>query len=97
MQDFSLGKKPEAKAEAENHAVDISVSGVFDKDGKKIAYVSFSDGGRLAEGTVPDCVITRNRGFSDDEIRQLEEYMRRELPSIKKLASGINVVKALME
>jgi hypothetical protein len=46
---------------------------------------------------VPDCVITRNRGFSDDEIRQLEEYMRRELPSIKKLASGINVVKALME
>ncbi|MCR5774566.1 MAG: hypothetical protein K6G42_05730 [Lachnospiraceae bacterium] len=78
-------------------SVDIKVSGVFEKDGKQFAYVSFSDEGRSAEGRIPDCVITHNKGFSDPEKEQLEDYMKRELTTLKKMASGINVVKALME
>ena len=97
MQDFSLRENVKKAPEPAKEAVDISVSGIFTKDGKKIAYVSFSDGERTAEGTIPDCVITRNKGFSPGEKEQLEEYMKRELSSLKKMASGINVMKALMD
>ena len=97
MQNFSLNEKADVKAEPTKSSVDIRVSGVFTKDGRKMAYVSFSDGERSAEGTIPDCVITRNKGFSSDETEQLVSYMKRELPSLKKTASGINVVKALMD
>lgn len=96
MQNFSLRGSNETTQKQADLQVDIIVSGVFDKDGKKIAYVSFSDGDRTAEGTIPDCVITSNKGFSPEEKDQLEEYMKRELSSLKKMASGINVVKALM-
>ena len=80
-----------------NGAVDIRVSGICSKDGKKIAYVSFTDGARSAEGIIPDCAITKNKGFTDDEISQLEYYMKRDLANLKKMAAGINVVKALMD
>ena len=80
-----------------NGPVDIRVSGICQKDGKKMAYVSFNDGDKNAEGVIPDCVITRNEGFTEDEISQLQDYMKRELQSLKKTAAGINVVKALMD
>ncbi len=97
MQNFSLNENPVKNDVSGKESVDIKVSGVFDKDGRKIAYVSFLDGDRYAEGTIPDCVITRNKGFSEEEKTALEEYMKKELASLKKTASGINVVKALME
>ena len=80
-----------------NGPVDIRVSGICQKDGKKMAYVSFNDGDKNAEGVIPDCIITRNEGFTEDEISQLQDYMKRELQSLKKTAAGINVVKALMD
>ena len=80
-----------------NGSVDIKVSGVFSKSGKQIAYVSFTDGEKNAEGVIPECVIIRNKGFTKDEASQLEAYMKKELTALKKMASGINVVKALME
>lgn len=80
-----------------NESVDIKVSGVFSKNGKQIAYVSFTDRAKNAEGVIPDCVIIRNKGFTEEEASQLEAYMKKELATLKKMASGINVVKALME
>ena len=77
--------------------IDISVSGLFEKDDRKIAYVSFSSGGKTAEGTIPECEITRNNGFSDSEKEQLEEYMRANVIELRKMASGINVMDAFME
>ena len=97
MQNFSTHENTAVSAGSRNEQVDIKVSGVFTRDDRKIAYVSFTDGERSAEGIIPDCVITRNKGFSEDEKSQLEAYMKRELASLKKTASGINVVKALME
>lgn len=76
--------------------VNMSVSPVFGKDGKKCAYVSFEEGARFAEGRIPDCVITSNKGFSQEEVNQLEDYMRRELKNLKKMASGVNVMRAFM-
>ena len=80
-----------------NSSVNINISSVFEKDGHKIAYVSFSDGVRTAEGLIPDCVITKNNGFTSDEKSQLEEYMKKELKPLQRMAAGVNVVKALMK
>lgn len=75
----------------------MSVSPICQKNGKKVAYVAFSDEVRTAEGEIPECRITRNSGFSDEEVRQLEQYMKAELATLKKMAAGINVMQAFME
>lgn len=80
-----------------NEKVDMSVSPVFGKDGKKYAFVSFQDGTRYAEGKIPDCIITSSKGFTDDETGQLEEYMRQNLATLKRMAAGVNVMSAFMK
>lgn len=74
----------------------MSVSPICAKDGKKYAFVSFTDGKRTAEGKIPDCKITASDGFGRDEVVQLEDYMSRELPQLKKMAAGINIMKSFM-
>lgn len=56
----------------------------------------FTDGSRSAEGKIPDCKITKNTGFDEDEVKQLEAYMSRELPQLKKMAAGIDIMKNFM-
>ena len=75
----------------------MMVSQVFSKNGKKYAFVSFTDGTRTAEGRIPECRIISNKGFREDEVRQLEEYMGRELSGLKKMAVGIRTMDALFE
>lgn len=74
----------------------MSVSPICVKDGAKYAFVSFTDDIRTAEGKIPDCMITSNDGFDEDEIKQLEEYMKQELPKLKKMAAGINVMETFL-
>ena len=73
----------------------MSVSPICVKDGKKVAYVSFSDGERSAEGIIPDCVITSAVSMNLAQVRMLEEYMRQELPNLKRMAAGIRIIDAL--
>lgn len=75
----------------------MSVSPICSKDGKKFAYVSFNDGSRSAEGKIPDCVITSAVGLNRAEVRMLEEYMKQELPTLKKMAAGIRVIDAFLK
>jgi len=77
--------------------MNLLVSGVSDKDGKKIAHVTFDDGNRLAEGIIPDCTINMNKGFTDEEVAMLEEYMKDNLQMLKRKAAEINPIKALMK
>ncbi len=70
----------------------MSVSPICAKDGKKYAFVSFTDGTRTAEGKIPDCTIISSHGFLETETKQLESYMKRELSQLKKMAAGINVM-----
>lgn len=74
----------------------MSVSPICTKDGKKYAFVSFTDGKRSAEGKIPDCKITESAGFDEDEVKQLEAYMSRELPQLKKMAAGIDIMRNFM-
>ena len=75
----------------------MSVSPVCLKDGKKYAFVSFTDGERSAEGKIPDCKILSATGLALGEVKMLEEYMKQELPRLKKMAAGIRLVDAFMK
>lgn len=75
----------------------MTISGFVPKDGRKSVYVVFEDGNRKAEGYVPDCVITKNEGFEEDEIKVLELYMKQNQDMIREHAKLINPIKALMK
>lgn len=76
--------------------MNMIISGVVDKDGEKMAYVNFEDGGKIAEGQIPKCVITKNTGFTDEEVGMLTEYMKENLATLKREAAKINPLRALM-
>ncbi|MDD6428476.1 hypothetical protein [Candidatus Weimeria sp. HCP3S3_B5] len=78
-------------------SIRMTVSSVCtDMSGRnKYAYVTFSDKDRYAEGVIPDCRITKNRGFSDEELAALKFYMKSNLDQLKKIAAQINVFEAL--
>jgi hypothetical protein len=99
MQDFPLdfGKKQEKSSEKNSDSLDMQVSSICEKDGKKLAYVIFADKSRKAEGQIPDCIITSNNGFSAEEIAGLEMYMKQNLNMLKSMAKSINPIKAMMK
>ncbi len=80
-----------------NNELNMSVSPICMKDGNRYAFVNFTDGTRFAEGKIPDCKIISNKGFSEKEVEKLEEYMKTELPKLKQMAAGINVLGAFMK
>ena len=75
----------------------MMVSGIVPKDGRKNIYVVFEDGKRKAEGSVPDCVITSQPGFSDEEVKMLVLYMKQQQDVIRELSKDVNPIKALMK
>ena len=77
--------------------LNMSVSQIFYKDGRKYAFVSFTDGIRTAEGKIPDCKIIASKGFCDEEVGQLEEYMGRELGNLKRMAASVRAMDAFMK
>ncbi|MCR4568399.1 MAG: hypothetical protein K5769_10125 [Pseudobutyrivibrio sp.] len=75
--------------------LNMSVSAICQNDeGEKYAFVTFSDGVRDAEGRIPECAITFNKGFAEIEIKQLEKYMQEHLDELKKMAAGIDIFSA---
>ncbi|MCI8926237.1 MAG: hypothetical protein HFI98_06715 [Lachnospiraceae bacterium] len=77
--------------------INMSVSQVFAKNGERYAFVSFTEGEKNAEGRIPDCKIISSKGFGKEEIGQLEAYMERELAKLKRMAAGVNAMRAFME
>ncbi len=75
----------------------VVVSGVSQREDKKVAYVLFEDGDFSAEGIIPDCKIIANKGFSDEKISDLEEFMRNHIMELKNKAVEINPFRALMK
>lgn len=48
-----------------NGKMNMSISQIFQKDGKPTTFVLFSEGRKSAEGKIPDCTIISNDGFSE--------------------------------
>lgn len=74
----------------------MTISGIVPKDGRKHIFIIFEDGIRKAEGYIPDCIITSSNGFSKDEVKMLELYMKHNQDEIREHAKQINPIKALM-
>ena len=95
--DRSRSKSPEESIESIKQGareLALSVSAICEKNGKKLAYVTFTDGEKKAEGEIPECIIRKNTGFTQEEVEQLQNYMQRELPMLKKTAAGIRLFDA---
>lgn len=76
--------------------MNMSVSSIVSKDGKREIYVLFSEGGRSAEGKLSDYKMISNKGFTQEEVDMLESYMRKETDRILQMAKNINVMDAFL-
>ena len=63
---------------------------------QKIAHVRFEDGDRYAEGSIPSCIITVNRGFTIEEVLQMQDYLDENLEDLKRQAAGLSPFRAMM-
>ena len=75
--------------------LNMAVSAICQNEsGEKYAFVTFSDGVREAEGSIPKCNIIRNKGFAEIEVQQLEKYMQENLAQLKKMVAGVDIFSA---
>ncbi len=74
-------------------SVNMLVSGIINKDGRRYARVSFLRGKDVAEGLVPDGVIDHVEGFSDEEVFGLERYLRENCGDVMEQARKVNPLK----
>lgn len=75
----------------------MTVSGIVKKDGRPTIYVSFQDGACLAEGSVPECKIIANEGFSSEDVEILEQYMKQQQDEIRAMAKHISPMDAFLK
>lgn len=79
--------------------VTFTYSAAFMKNGKKSVSVRFerNDGKDFADGLLPDCVIEKQKGFSEEEVEQLEVYLMENADDIlnkaKEMSKITNILK----
>lgn len=79
-----------------NSEIKMSVSSMTRNDDKKGVYVLFTDGDKSAEFVVPGCKVINNKGFDEEELKQLRDYVDNEQDYIFSLAKTVNPMKAFM-
>lgn len=81
--------------------ITLQVSGICLKDGKRFACVTFRgtiDRRHIyAEGSIPDCKITKHIGLEGEELSQLELYLRMNVDELKIQAAKISPIKAILD
>ena len=70
--------------------VRLTHSGIFAKDGRRCVSVRFERGRDVAEAVLPACRVTKNEGFTDEEVRGLEQYLESKNDEIFAKAKEIN-------
>jgi hypothetical protein len=79
-----------AVMENENNELRMTHSCILSRGKEKIVRVTFESAYAYAEGIVPSGEIEKQRGFSDDEIKQLEIYLKLNKDDIMKKAKDIS-------
>lgn len=79
-----------------NSEIKMSVSSMTHNEEKKGVYVLFTDGDKSAEFIVPGAKIINNRGFTEEELKQLRDYVENETDYIFSLAKTVDPLKAFM-
>lgn len=77
--------------------VDMLISGFFTKDGRKMMRVSFTRGKDFAEGFLPDGIIDRSEGFSQEELEKLERFLRANSREIMEQGRQINPIRSWLQ
>ena len=104
MENDTLSRKTDQKIEKAEKSVkpekiseDINmlISGMIKMDGKSFTRVSFLRDKCWAEGIVPDGVIEKSEGFSEEELVQLKEYLVQEKDMILEQAKGVNPLRKM--
>ncbi len=84
----------------EKGEVTFTYSGVLTRNNRKLIRVRFERKGNpgidFAEGKIPECKIEKQNGFSQEEIRQMEEYLEIEKENIIREAKKLNNIKNLL-
>ena len=70
---------------------------ITQKNGEKIARVIFERGKDYAEGTVPSGLIEKYAGFTQDELRQLSDYLIQNKDDILAKAKEVNPLRNWMK
>lgn len=78
-----------------NHEEEVKLthSGILASKGRKHVSVCFERGKDTAEGSIPECRITKNHGFSDEEVEGLEGYLEQKCDEIFAKAKAISNIK----
>ena len=79
-----------------NHEIKMSVSSLSRKGEDKAIYVFFTDGEASAEFLLPECELVHSENFSNDDIKQLKEYVSAERDSIYQIAKKVNPIKGFL-
>lgn len=69
------------------------ISGILTKEGRKFARISFMRGDEYAEFIVPDGLLDRRKGFTEEEITKLFRYVREHRDDILEQAKEVNPLK----
>ncbi|MBR1597396.1 MAG: hypothetical protein IJ661_00620 [Lachnospiraceae bacterium] len=80
-----------------NEDLRMSVSSMTRTKDKKALYVLFQDDTRMAEFELPACRVVSNKGFSEDELKQLLDYVDGQREYIYSLGKKLNPIKAMMK
>lgn len=79
-----------------NEEMKMTYTSVLTKDGKPLISIRFERGKDSCEATIPKCEITKNNGFTDEEARALEYYLRANKQTIidnsKNISSLFNIL-----
>lgn len=90
-------KKRDCRKREEEPDMQMICSGILRKNGEKIIYVRFERGTDFAEGSLPAAKITTQKGFSSDEVEQMEAYMLENRFEIIEQAKSVNLMKNFMK
>lgn len=74
----------------------MTYSCIVAKDGRKKISVTFEAGNAYAEGSIPDCIITKSRGFKKEELIILEKYLQMNQLEIAKKAKEISGLRGFL-
>lgn len=73
--------------------VKMLISCVVAKGDRKMVRVSFLREKDYAEGILPDGMIEKSQGFTEEEVQKLENYMRANRKDILQRAKEINPLR----
>lgn len=77
--------------------VEMLVTSMIHRGGSSFARVSFLRGDDWAEGIVPGGRIEKSKGFDEEEIKKLEDYLAGEQKMILEQAKGVNPIRNLFQ